>query len=47
MTRIEMILKLLLSPSDKPDSFMNCYQNFLPDSDPSELQKVLEMKVSW
>ncbi|XP_065335075.1 vacuolar protein sorting-associated protein 53 homolog [Cloeon dipterum] len=44
MTRAEMILKVVMSPSDPPAAFVEQYVKLLPQSDTSEFQKVLDMK---
>jgi len=46
MTRAEMILKVIMSPHDQHQGFVDNYLKLLPDADMSEFQKVLEMKVS-
>uniref|UniRef100_A0A8R1TZN8 Vacuolar protein sorting-associated protein 53 homolog n=1 Tax=Onchocerca volvulus TaxID=6282 RepID=A0A8R1TZN8_ONCVO len=45
MTKVEMILKIVMSEIDSPEDFVMAYVRLLPDSDSSELQKVLEMKA--
>lgn len=44
MVKAEMILKVVMAPMDSPQSFVDNYMKFLPESDISEFQKVLEMK---
>lgn len=46
MTKAEMILKLVMAPTMKHcTSFIEQFLKLLPDSDMSEFQKILEMKV--
>lgn len=45
MTKAEMILKVVMAPTDNPTVFVEKYTQLLPDSESSELQKILEMKV--
>lgn len=44
MTKAEMILKVVMAPHDPFNSFVDNYLKFLPDSDITEFQKVLDMK---
>ncbi|XP_044738076.1 vacuolar protein sorting-associated protein 53 homolog [Chrysoperla carnea] len=44
MTKAEMILKVVMSPTDPIDSFVNQYLKLLPESQLSEFQKILDMK---
>ncbi|XP_074640960.1 vacuolar protein sorting-associated protein 53 homolog [Tubulanus polymorphus] len=44
MTRAEMILKVVMSPSDPPQSFVDNFLKLLADRDISDFQKVLDMK---
>lgn len=44
MTKAEMLLKVVMSPHDPPKGFVDNYLRLLPDSDPQEFQKVLDMK---
>ena len=46
MTKAEMVLKVVMSPHEPPVGFVDNYIRLLPDSDISEFQKILEMKVS-
>ena len=46
MTRGEMILKVVMSPHEPPQAFVDNYIKLLAESDSSEFQKVLDMKVS-
>jgi vacuolar protein sorting-associated protein 53 len=45
MTRAEMILKVVMAPTDPPAAFVEQYTKLLPQSDTTEFQKVLDMKV--
>lgn len=46
MTKAEMILKLVMVPTMKHyTSFVDQYLKLLPESDMTEFQKILEMKV--
>ncbi|VDN05411.1 unnamed protein product [Thelazia callipaeda] len=45
MTKVEMLLKIIMSEADPPEEFVAAYARLLPESDSSELQKVLEMKA--
>uniref|UniRef100_F1KX74 Vacuolar protein sorting-associated protein 53 homolog n=4 Tax=Ascaris TaxID=6251 RepID=F1KX74_ASCSU len=45
MTKAEMILKMVMSETDSAEDFVTAYARLLPESDSSELQKVLEMKA--
>lgn len=44
MTKAEMILKVVMSPHDPYQGFVDNYMKLLPESDLAEFQKVLEMK---
>ncbi|XP_023933119.1 vacuolar protein sorting-associated protein 53 homolog [Lingula anatina] len=44
MTRAEMLLKVVMSPHDPPQGFVDNYIKLLVDTDANELQKILEMK---
>jgi hypothetical protein len=44
MTKAEMILKVVMSPHEPVHAFVDNYIKLLPESDPTEFQKVLEMK---
>uniref|UniRef100_A0A8C4R3U2 Vacuolar protein sorting-associated protein 53 homolog n=1 Tax=Eptatretus burgeri TaxID=7764 RepID=A0A8C4R3U2_EPTBU len=44
MTRAEMILKVVMSPQDPPQGFVDNYIKLLSDSSPDTFQKVLDMK---
>lgn len=44
MTRAEMILKVVMDASDTNSKYVAHYTRLLPDSDPSEFQKILDMK---
>ncbi len=44
MTRAEMILKVVMDASDTNAKYVAHYTRLLPDSDPSEFQKILDMK---
>ena len=46
MTKAEMVLKVVMSPHEPPVGFVDNYIRLLPDSDISEFQKILEMKVN-
>jgi len=46
MTRAEMILKVVMAPTDPPAAFVEQYTKLLPQSDTTEFTKVLEMKVN-
>lgn len=45
MTKAEMVLKVVMSPIDSAKLFVEQCLRLLPDSDVSELQKILDMKV--
>ncbi|VDK25259.1 unnamed protein product [Anisakis simplex] len=45
MTKAEMILKMVMSETNSAEDFVSAYSRLLPESDSSELQKVLEMKA--
>uniref|UniRef100_A0AC35ETN6 Vacuolar protein sorting-associated protein 53 homolog n=1 Tax=Panagrolaimus sp. PS1159 TaxID=55785 RepID=A0AC35ETN6_9BILA len=44
MTKAEMVLKVVMTDVTKPDEFVINYSRMLPESDSSELQKILEMR---
>nr|CAD7203468.1 unnamed protein product [Timema douglasi] len=44
MTKAEMVLKVVMAPTDPPNAFIEQYSKLLPDSDLLEFQKVLDMK---
>lgn len=44
MTKAEMILKVVMADATKFDEFVSNYARMLPESDSSELQKILEMR---
>ncbi|RWS10752.1 vacuolar protein sorting-associated protein 53-like protein, partial [Dinothrombium tinctorium] len=44
MTKAEMILKVVLVPCERIESFIENYNKLLPDSDENELHKILDMK---
>ena len=46
MTKAEMILKVVMSPHDPPQAYVDNYIKLLVDSDIAEFQRVLDMKVS-
>lgn len=45
MTKAEMILKVVMAPTDPAKAFVDQFAKLLPEADPSEFQKVLDMKV--
>ena len=45
MTKAEMILKVVMSPHDPPQAYVDNYIKLLVDSDIAEFQRVLDMKV--
>ena len=45
MTRAEMILKVVMSPQDPHQGFVDNCLKLLPETDITEFQKILEMKV--
>jgi hypothetical protein len=45
MTKAEMILKVVMAPTDPAKAFADQFAKLLPEADPSEFQKVLDMKV--
>lgn len=45
MTKAEMILKVVMSPHEPPQVFVDNYIKLLTESDLNEFQRVLEMKV--
>ncbi|KAK6192338.1 hypothetical protein SNE40_003822 [Patella caerulea] len=44
MTKAEMVLKVVMSPHEPPQGYVDNYIRLLNDSDVNEFQKVLEMK---
>ncbi|XGW14630.1 hypothetical protein V3C99_000703, partial [Haemonchus contortus] len=44
LNKAEMILKVVMSNMDTPEDFVEHYSTLLPDSNTSELQKVLDMR---
>ncbi|XP_021916800.1 vacuolar protein sorting-associated protein 53 homolog [Zootermopsis nevadensis] len=44
MTKAEMILKVVMAPTDPAKAFADQFAKLLPEADPSEFQKVLDMK---
>uniref|UniRef100_A0A915MLE9 Vacuolar protein sorting-associated protein 53 homolog n=1 Tax=Meloidogyne javanica TaxID=6303 RepID=A0A915MLE9_MELJA len=44
MARAEMILKAVMADTSDPNEFVTHYMRILPDSDVSELQRILEMR---
>ena len=44
MVKAEMVLKLVMAPSESQHAFVESYINLLADTDISDFQKVLEMK---
>jgi hypothetical protein len=40
-----MILKVVMAPTDPAKAFTDQFAKLLPEADPSEFQKVLDMKV--
>ncbi|XP_071790088.1 vacuolar protein sorting-associated protein 53 homolog isoform X2 [Asterias amurensis] len=44
MTKAEMILKVVMSPADPPQSFVDNYIKLIADRDTGNFQKVLDMK---
>lgn len=48
MTKAEMILKVVMSPQDPAEAFVDNYIKLIADTDTSNFQKLLEMKVrNW
>jgi hypothetical protein len=45
MTKAEMILKVVMAPTDPAKAFTDQFAKLLPEADLSEFQKVLDMKV--
>ncbi|XP_036370846.1 vacuolar protein sorting-associated protein 53 homolog isoform X2 [Octopus sinensis] len=45
MTKAEMVLKMVMSPHEPAQAFVDNYMRLLTDSDLAEFQKVLEMKA--
>ncbi|GAB1599585.1 vacuolar protein sorting-associated protein 53 homolog [Argonauta hians] len=45
MTKAEMVLKMVMSPHEPPQSFVDNYMRLLADSDLVDFQKVLDMKA--
>ena len=45
MTKAEMILKVVMSPHDPPQPYVDNYIKLLTETDITEFQKVLDMKV--
>lgn len=46
MTTTEMILKIVMSPTDSPSGYAEQCRKLLPDLKIPEFQKILDMKVS-
>lgn len=46
MTKAEMILKVVMSPQDPHQGFVDNCLKLLPETDITEFQKILEMKVN-
>ena len=46
MTKAEMILKVVMAPTDPAQAFADQFAKLLPEADAAEFQKVLDMKVS-
>ena len=44
MTRAEMTLKVVMSPSESVNAFVEQFFKLLPDADSTEFNRVLEMK---
>ena len=44
MVKAEMILKLVMAPSESASAFVESYINLLTDRDVGDFQRVLEMK---
>lgn len=40
-----MILKVVMAPTDPAKAFTDQFAKLLPEADPSEFQKILDMKV--
>lgn len=47
MTHGEMILKVVMAPTEPEISFVEKFLKLLPESDIQEFQKILEMKVTY
>lgn len=45
MTRAEMTLKVVMSPHDQYQGFVENCLKLLPETDVTEFQKILDMKV--
>ncbi len=45
MTKAENILKVVMTPHDPNSTFVDQFLRLLPESDISEFQKILDMKV--
>jgi hypothetical protein len=45
MTKAEMILKVVMAPTDPAKAFTDQFAKLLPEAELSEFQKVLDMKV--
>lgn len=46
MVNAEMILKIVMSPTESPSYFVTQCRKCLPDLKLSEFQKILDMKVA-
>ncbi|UYV74518.1 VPS53, partial [Cordylochernes scorpioides] len=47
MTKAEMLLKVVMAPHSPPENFVDNFIKLLPESDQTEFQKVLDMKVCF
>ena len=45
MAKAEMILKIVMSPTENPSAFTDQCKKLLPDLQTPEFQKILDMKV--
>lgn len=47
MLKIDTLLKVLMTPEDPPEEFVQHYLLLIPCQSFSDFQKVLDLKVSW
>jgi hypothetical protein len=47
MTKAEIILNVVIDPTDPAEAFSDQFAKLLPEADPSEFQKVFDMKAGY
>jgi hypothetical protein len=47
MTKAKMIFNVVMAPTDPEKEFEDQFAKLLPEADPTEFQKVLDMKVGY